>query len=109
MDGYRLLLCLRHHLGLLLQSTDNAVHGVQEVLLAHLLAVMTGSYQGSLVTNIGNVGTRESRCLTSQEVNVQVLVQLQRLQVYHEYFTALVQVGQVHVYLSVKAACTHQC
>ena len=64
MDGYRLLLGLRHHLGLFLQTTDDAVHGIEEVLLADLLTVEAGSYQGGLVADVGNVGTREAGGLT---------------------------------------------
>ena len=60
VDGYRPLLGLRHHLRLLLQSANDAVYGIEEVLLAHLLAVEAGSNQGCLVADVGNVGTRES-------------------------------------------------
>ena len=46
--------------------------------------------------------------LAGQEVHVHVVVELQRLQVHHEHLLALVQVGQVHVYLTVEAACAQQ-
>ena len=109
MDGDRLLLLLRHHLGLLLQSTNDTVNSIQEVLLAYSLTIMTGSYQGSFVTYVGNVGTRESRCLTSQEVDIYRIVELQGLQVYHEYLLTLVQVGQIYMYLTVETSSTQQC
>ena len=61
-----------------------------------------------LVTYVGYVGTRESRSLACQQVNVELLVHLYWLQVYLEDFTSLVKVGQVHVYLTVKASCAQQ-
>ena len=70
---------------------------------------MACGYECCLVADVGNVGTRESWCLASQEVDVKVLVQLQGLQVYYEYLPALVQVGQLDVYLAVKASCAHEC
>ena len=69
---------------------------------------MTSGYQGSLVTYVGNVSTRETGSLTCQEVDVKILVELQRLQVYLEYLLALVEVGQVDMYLAVETTGTHQ-
>ena len=57
------LLVVGHHLGLLLQSADDAVYGIEEVLLAYCLLVVTRSYKGSLIAYICYVGTRESWCL----------------------------------------------
>ena len=37
------LLVVGHHLGLLLQSADDTVYSIEEVLLAHALLVMTCS------------------------------------------------------------------
>ena len=108
VDGYRALLLLGHHLRLLLQTADDTVHSVQEVLLAHLVTVVAGGYQGSLIAYVGNVGTREARRLTGQEVNVHALIQLQRLQVYHKHLATLVQIGQIDVYLAVKTSGTQQ-
>ena len=109
VDGYRAFLLLGHHLGLLLQSANDAVHGIEEVLLAHFLTVMAGSYQRGLVAHIGNIGTRETRRLAGQEIHIKVLVKLQGLQVYVEHLAALVQVGQIDVYLAVEASGAHQC
>ena len=108
VDGDRAFLVGRHHLGLLLQTANDAVDSVEEVLLAHGLTVVASGYQGGLVAHVGNVGTREARRLTSQEVYVDTLVELQRLQVYHEDVLALAQVGQVDMYLAVEAARTQQ-
>ena len=59
-----------HHLCLLLQSTDDAVNGIEEILLAYNLTVVTGSYECCLVAHVCNVSTRESWRLACQQVNV---------------------------------------
>ena len=64
MKGNGALLVVGHHLCLLLKTADDAVHGVKEVLLAHGLVVMTCGNEGSLVADVGNIGTGESRSLT---------------------------------------------
>ena len=109
VEGYGALFFVGEYLGLLLQSADDAVYGSQEVLLAYRFLVMAGSDECSLIAYVGDVGTRESGCLTRQQVNVYRLVELQRLQVHTEYLLALVQVGEVYMYLSVKTSCTQQC
>ena len=57
VDGYGALLRLSHHLGLLLQTADDAVNGIQEVLLAYRRTVIAGSNQRCFITYVGNVGT----------------------------------------------------
>ncbi len=108
VDGYRALLGLGHYLGFLLQTANDTVYGIEEVLLAHLLTVEAGGYQCGLITDVGNIGTRETGRLAGQEVNIDTFVELQRLQVHHKHLLALVQVWQVHMYLAVKAAGTKQ-
>ena len=108
MNGNRTLLALCHHLRLLLQASDNTVYGIEEVLLTHLLTIEAGSNQGGLVTNVGNVGTREARRLAGQEVDIHVVSQLQRLQMYEEHLLTLVQVGQVDMYLTIESTRTQQ-
>ena len=108
VDGNGTLLALGHHLRLLLQTADDTVNGIEEVLLLHSLRVMTGSYQGSLVTDIGDISTREARCLTGQEVDVHAVVGLHRLQMHLEHLLTLVEVRQVYMDLTVEAPCTQQ-
>ena len=108
MDGDAALLGLCHHLRLLLQTADDTIHGVEEVLLAYHLRVMTGCDQRGLVADVGDIGTRESRCLTGQEVDVHAVVGLHGFQVYLEYLLTFVQVGQVHMDLTVETPCTQQ-
>ena len=64
--------------------------------------------QGGLVAHVGNVGSREAGCLTGQEVDIDRLVGLHGFQVYGEDLLALVEVGQVYVYLAVEASGTQQ-
>ncbi len=108
MDSDGTLLGLGHHLRLLLQSADDTVNGIEEVLLAHLLAVVTGCDERCLVTYVGNVGTRESRGLTGQELYVNALVEFEGLQVYLEDLCTLVEVGQIDMNLTVEASSTQQ-
>ena len=108
VDSDRALLGFRHHLGLLLQTADDAIYGIEEVLLTYCLTIVTGSYQGSLITNVSDVGTRESWCLTSQEVDVYRVVELQGFQVYVEDLLTLVEVRQVNMYLTIETTSTQQ-
>ena len=108
MEGDATLLVGSHHLGLLLQSTYDTVNGIEEVLLAHRLLVMASSYQGSLVANIGDVGTREARRLASQEINVNGIVYLDRLQVNEEDGLTFVQAREIDMNLTVETTCTQE-
>ena len=54
----------RCNLGFLFQTTDDAVYRIQKVLLAYKFLSVAGSDQCSLIAYIGNICTRESRCLT---------------------------------------------
>ena len=108
MEGDASLLVGSHHLGLLFQSTHDAVYGIEEVLLANSLLVVAGGDEGSLVAYVGDVGSRESRCLAGQEVDVYGLVHLDRFEMYLEDGLAFVQARQVYVYLTVETAGTEQ-
>ena len=105
-DGTLLLRC--HHLCLLLKTADDAVYGVEEVLLAHHLAVVACCDEGSLVADVGDVGTGESRSLACQHVDVHLLVHLDRLQMHLEDVAALGEVWEVYVYLAVETSCTQK-
>ena len=105
---YGTLLLVSHYLCLLLQSAYYAVHSIEEVLLAHRLAVVASRYQRSLVANVGYVGTRETRRLSCQQVYVEGVVHLQRSEVNIKYRLALWQVWQIHVYLPVETSCPQQ-
>ena len=59
----RAFLIIGEDLRLALQTTDNTVDGVHEVLFADFLMFITGSDECSLVADISDVGTGESRCL----------------------------------------------
>ena len=70
---------------------------------------MTGSYQCSLVANVGYVGTRETWSLTCQKVYIEVFFYLQRTQMYLEDSLTLVDIRQVDMNLTVEAPSTQQC
>ena len=109
MDGDGTLFLGSHHLGLLFESADDAVYGVEEVLLAYRALIVASCDEGSLVTHVGDVGARESRRLSGQVVDVERVVGLQRFQVHLEDGLSLGQVGQVHVDLPVETSGAQQC
>ena len=57
VDGDGTLFLGSHYLCLLLQSTDDTVNGVEEVLARYLFLIMAGRNKRSLIAYIGNVGT----------------------------------------------------
>ena len=105
-DGALLGLC--HHLGLLLQTSDDTVYCIEEVLLLHRLRVMARSDQGCLITYIGDIGTRETWCLTGEEVDIHTVVCLHRLQMHLEHLLTLVEVRQIDVDLAIETSSTQQ-
>ena len=92
MDGYRTFLGLGHHLGLLLQTADDTVDGIEKVLLLYHRTVMTSRNQGCLIADIGDVGTRETWGLAGEEVDIYTVVNLHRLQMYLKSLLTLVEV-----------------
>ena len=108
MDSDRPLFSLGHHLRLLLQTSDNSVHCVEEILFLHHLTIMARCNQGCLVTYVSDVGSREARRLTGQEVDINAVVNLHRLQMHLKYFLALIKVRQVYMYLTVETTSTKQ-
>ena len=108
VQGNGLFFFHRHDFGLFFQSSDNTVHGTQEVIFAHGLFPMPGCNQGGFVTYVGDVGTGETRCLAGQQVNVHRAVRFHRTEMDFEYGFPFIQVRQVHVYLTVKTSGTQQ-
>ena len=108
MNGNGLLLFLCHDLGLFLKAADYTVYGIEEVLLVYSLLLVTCCNECCLVADICNICTRESRCLTCENINVYRWVELQRTQVYSEHSLALIEVWQVDMYLSVETSCAQQ-
>ena len=108
VDGDGATLLLGRNLILLLQTADNAIHGIQEILLAHLLLAVTGSNQGGLVADVGDISAREARRLAGQQIDIHRLVNLDGAQVDAKHLLTLIQIGQIHVNLAVKASGTQQ-
>ncbi len=92
-----------------LQSTDNSVDCIEKILLVDHLFVVTGGYKRGLVAHIGDVGSREARRLTRQEIDVDALIEFQRTHVNLENGFALVHIGQFHMNLTIETPCTQQC
>ena len=108
VDGNAALFFLGHYFRGLFQSADDAVYGVEEVLLTHRLAVVSCGDEGCLVADVGNVGTREARRLAGEHLDVERTVRLERREVNLEDGYALGKFRKVHVNLSVEAAGTEK-
>ena len=108
VDSDAALLVGGHHLRGLFESADDAVHGVEEVLLAHVAAVVAGGDECRLVAHVGDVCTREARRLPREHIHVEVVGELERGEVHLENCHALREFGQVHVDLAVEASGTEQ-
>ena len=70
VQGDAVTLLFGGHLVLLFQTTDDAVDGIHEVITGDELLASAGSDEGSLITYIGDVSTREAWGAACQEVNV---------------------------------------
>ena len=81
------------HLVLLLQPTDDSVNGVHEVLSRDEVLTCTSSYEGSLVTYIGNVCSRKAWGAPCKQVHVYRIVDLERTKVDEEDLLAVVYIG----------------
>ena len=108
VQGDGTFLVLGHHLGLLLQTAYDAVHGRDEIVLSYTLLAVACRYQRRLVAHIGDVGTAEAGRLTCQQVDVEGFIYFNGFQVYFEHSLALVQVGQIHVNLTVETSGAQQ-
>ena len=108
VEGDAVTLLFGGHLVLLLQTTDDAVDGVHEVITGDELLASAGSDEGCLITYIGDVSTREAWGTACQEVDVDRFVDLQRAKVHEEDLLTVVDVGKVYIDLTVEAACTQE-
>ena len=106
--GNLALLGSRDDLILTLQAANDAVDSGQEILLGNEFLIVAGSDQCRLVADVGNIGTRESGGLTSQEGTVECRVELERAQMHLEDLLALLDIGQAHLDLTIEASGTHQ-
>ena len=109
MQGNRTLFGSSHHLSLLFQSADYSVYCIKEVLFAYGLLVVASSYQGCLVAHVSDIGTREARSLTCQEVYIHAIILFHRTKMHVEYCLTLSKVWQVDIYLTVETTSTQQC
>ena len=108
VEGDAVTLLFGGHLVLLLQTTDDAVDGVHEVITGDELLASAGSDEGCLITYISDVCTREAWGTACQEVDVDRFVDLQRAKVHEEDLLTVVDVGKVYIDLTVEAARTQE-
>ena len=70
--------------------------------------VFTGCNQSCFVSDIGNIGSRETRRLLGQERDIHISGQFQRFQVHFENFFPVFQFRQVDIDLAVETSGTKQ-
>ena len=102
------LLLSGNDLALALESADYTVDGIEEVLLVDSLLAVSGGDQGSLVADIGDVGTGEAGSLPCKEIDVEAVDQLEVAHMHLEDLKPLLELRQLDVDLTVEAAGTHQ-
>ena len=69
VDGNAATLVLGDDLVLLLQTSDDTIHGIHEVLLFDRLLVVAGRYECSLVADVCYVCSREAWRLSCQLIH----------------------------------------
>ena len=108
MEGNGALLLGRHHLGLLLQSADDSVHCIEEVLPANSLSLPSCSDESRLIANVGDVCAREARSLAGEEVDIHRVIHFDGFQVDDENLLSLIEVRQVNMNLPIETSGTQQ-
>src|SRR5271156_2644041 len=89
---------------LLLETTDDPVHGVLEVFHLYHFFSLTGGDEGRLVADIGDVRAGKTGCLLGQLMDIQLAGDLYRFEVYFEDGFTSFEIGLVDRDLPVKAA-----
>ncbi len=87
---------------LLLQSSQDAVDGILEVLIIYLLFVASRSNKRCFVTHIGDVRTCKACGLFSQFFDIDVINHLQRLYMYAEDFFSTGKIWLIYPDLTVE-------
>ena len=90
------------------QPPDNPVDCIQKILFFNFIFVFTGCNQSCFVSDIGNIGSRETRRLLGQERDIHISGQFQRFQVHFENFFPVFQFRQVDIDLAVETSGTKQ-
>ncbi|CAI8244377.1 MAG: Uncharacterised protein [Flavobacteriia bacterium] len=106
--GDDLFFILGDEFPLLLQTAYNAVHSIEEILLADPFFVLSRCDQGRFVAYVGNVRTGESRRLFGQKINIDVGIELQWFEMHFEYLASFPQFWQIDVDQAIEASGTHQ-
>ena len=108
VDSSRTALLRAHRHIAALQATYDTVDSGKEVLLCYAILIVTRSDKRRLVTYIGNIGTRKTRSLLSQELSIELIVKLQVLKMHIEDLLALLDIGQAYLNLTIETTSTHK-
>ena len=107
VEGNRFLFFWSNNFILLFKTTNNAIDGIKEVLLFNVLLVMTCGNKCGFVTQISDIGPRETRRLLGKEIDVNFCRKFNRLEVDTKDFFTLIEVRHVDINLTIKTTCTH--
>ena len=108
MIGSQSLLILAHHHGFSLCTHHHLILGALEIVIAHLIAVITCSIECCLIHQIGKVCTGKSRRTTRQCFYFNIGCQRHLLHMHFQNLLTTQQVGARNHHLAVKAARTQQ-
>ena len=108
VDGDGAFFLIGHDARLLFQTADDTIHRIEEILLCHRLTVVACGDEGGLVADVGDVGAREARRLSGEQVDVQAGLQLEGTQMHVEDRNAFGQIGEIDVDLTVETSGAQQ-
>ena len=75
------------------ETSDDAVYCVHEILFLYPLFPFAGGNEGGFVAYVGNVGTREARSLSGQQICIDRIIDFYSAKVYFKNLFPVVQVG----------------
>ena len=109
VEGNGAFFSVGDELVLLLEATDHTVNSIQEILLAHFASIPARGNQSRLIADVGNVCTTKTGRLSGQKIDVDAVVRLEGTQVDIKNLLSLLDVGHVHINLTVESTGPHQC
>ena len=106
--GNGLLLCGSNYSSLTLESSYDPVDRIEEILPVNLLLISSCSRKCSLVTNIRDVGSGETRSMFGHEFHIEISGNLESLYMDIENLHSFLEFRKIHMNLSVETAGTHK-
>ena len=93
VPGNGSLLLLFNDLVFLFESSNDAVNGIQKILLINDLLILSCSDQCRFVTYIGNICSGETGSLFGQKIHIHRFIDFDRFHMHLKYGSAFVEIG----------------